>query len=260
MGMWRWIAAAALLAFATTAQSTDLSDLWWNANENGWGVNVAQQDNILFLTFFIYSANGQAYWLSGSSTQYVGTAGDGGLIYSGPLSQTNGPWYGGSSFNSTEVSNVQVGTVTFTASTVASATLTYNVGGTSVTKQLTRLTFRANPAMDGNYYGGTVSDVAGCPAQSGNGHFESPALIAIAGNTSQQIVLQGDGGTCTMSGPYVQEGRMGRIRGNVTCTSGATGSVDVFEMEGNVSGVTARFRATYGNGCTEIGHFGGTRR
>ena len=44
------VAAAALAAtmvLAAPARATDLSDLWWNPNESGWGVNVAQQAEVL---------------------------------------------------------------------------------------------------------------------------------------------------------------------------------------------------------------------
>ena len=61
----------ALLAFATMSQSglaqgtmaTILSDLWWNPNESGWGVTVDQQQDIMFLTFFIAGSNGSPYWV-----------------------------------------------------------------------------------------------------------------------------------------------------------------------------------------------------
>src|SRR5258705_3435611 len=92
-------AASMLLAAALPARSADLTDLWWDANENGWGVNVAHQGDILFLTFFIYGPNNQPYWLSASSTQFQGTNAQGGSIYSGPLFQTTGPWFGAAVFN-----------------------------------------------------------------------------------------------------------------------------------------------------------------
>ena len=31
--------------------TTDLTDLWWNANESGWGVTATHQREVVFLTF-----------------------------------------------------------------------------------------------------------------------------------------------------------------------------------------------------------------
>src|SRR4029450_7840006 len=38
-------------------------DLWWNASESGWGMNITHQDDILFATLFTYAADGQGMWL-----------------------------------------------------------------------------------------------------------------------------------------------------------------------------------------------------
>ena len=47
--------ASAVLAFSVCAHATtfssDFTDLWWNESEDGWGANVVQQDNVLFMTF-----------------------------------------------------------------------------------------------------------------------------------------------------------------------------------------------------------------
>jgi hypothetical protein len=254
--------AAALCCYvATCSQATDLSDLWLNFAEAGWGVNVSHQADILFLTFFVYGPDQQPHWYSASSVQYQATNASGHQIYSGQLAQTTGPWFGSGTFNPSAVAANVVGNVTFTATTVTTATMTYNVGATSVSKQLTRYAFRGNANVNGNYFGGVVGDVSNCALPSSNGHFEGSALVAISGNsTNTQVTLQSSTGACTMSGPYSQSGRMGRVLGTLFCTSGASGSVDIFEVEANNSGVTARYQAAYSNGCREIGHFGGVSR
>ncbi len=40
------------------ASATNYQDLWWNAAEGGWGVNVTHQDNTLFATLFTYDETG----------------------------------------------------------------------------------------------------------------------------------------------------------------------------------------------------------
>lgn len=55
------VALAIAGAAQATTHSTDYTDLWWNSpdnSESGWGVNVVQQGDIVFATFFIYGADG----------------------------------------------------------------------------------------------------------------------------------------------------------------------------------------------------------
>jgi hypothetical protein len=40
-----------------TAYSTDQSDLWWNPNESGWGMQVVQTGSVIFVTMFVYDQN-----------------------------------------------------------------------------------------------------------------------------------------------------------------------------------------------------------
>lgn len=253
-------ALLAIAAVASPARATDLSDLWWNAAESGWGVNVSHQASRLFLTFFIYGANGQPTWVVASDVPYQSTEANGDVVYAGALYETTGPWFG-VPFNPGQVTTRQVGSVTFRATSVTTATLSYTVDGTPVTKAITRYTFRNNGAVLGNYFGGMVIDTTGCPLASNNGHFEGPVLLGISGSAAHvQVAIQMQNGSCTISGPYTQAGRMGRIQGTVTCSSGNSGSATVFEIEAGNSGLTARYNLAFINGCRDTGHFGGVRR
>ncbi len=52
--------------------------LWWNGcsagSESGWGLNIAHQGDVLFVTWFTYDANGNAWWLSMTANQSGETA------------------------------------------------------------------------------------------------------------------------------------------------------------------------------------------
>jgi hypothetical protein len=251
--------AALILAVALPVRATDLTDLWWNPNESGWGVTATHQANIVFLTFFIYGQNGQALWLS-SAASYASTDASGDLIYSGTLYQNTGPWFA-TSFNPASVAATPVGSATFTVTAVNNATLSYSVNGLQVTKSLVRQAFQFNNVINGNYFGGFIGDTSGCALPSNNGHFEVESLVGISGTTSNtQVSIQGSNGSCTFRGPYTQAGRMGRVDGTVSCTLGQVGSVVIFEVEANSSALSARYNASYTNGCRESGHFGGVRR
>ena len=71
---------------------------------------------------------------------------------------------------------------------------------------------------------------------------------------------EADGATiCSYTGDYVQSGRMGASRGTYVCP-GISGTYNLFEIEANPSGLTARYSAS-DNLCSQYsGRFGGVKR
>jgi hypothetical protein len=133
-------AASCLPSTASRATSTNYQDLWWNAAEGGWGVNVTHQDNTLFATLFTYDASGRDLWLvmSGGMRQ-----GDG--SYQGTLYRASGPPFNANPFTPiTEANMTTVGTMRFVFADGEHGTLTYTVDGAPVTKAITRLVI-SNP-------------------------------------------------------------------------------------------------------------------
>ncbi len=231
------------ISLNVTAQNlgTTLSDLWWNPAESGWGVTVDHQQNFMFLTFFIYQANGTPYWVT-AQLQKVGT---GGLatfpqIFTGPVYQTNGPWFGGA-FNPAAVTTQTVGTATFTiASSYLFATLQYSINGVNVTKSLQRQTL-VNVNYSGTYLGGTAYTLSGCsnPANNGMNVADSGVLTITQAGTSVHIVAQGSAATCTFNGTYSQSGSLGQTGGNFSCSDGTFGSFTLIAMQWTLFGMTA---------------------
>src|ERR1700676_3460563 len=132
----RLFLALLLLAAAGRAGAVDFTDIWYNPAENGWGVNVVQSDAFIFLTFFIYGADGKPTWYTGQVT--LDASGN----YNGGLYATTGtyyisPWAGGSP-------PVAVGTVSFQPTGPYTAKLIYTVTGVgTVTKTIQRQTLTA---------------------------------------------------------------------------------------------------------------------
>ena len=90
-----------------TRPHADYTDLWWNAKESGWGVNVIQHPSgNLFVTLFTYDANGQPAW-------YVVPQGTWtyGAIFDGPVYRTTGPVVG-ANFDQSAVKRTLVGKAT----------------------------------------------------------------------------------------------------------------------------------------------------
>ena len=227
--------------------TTDLTDLWWNANESGWGVTATHQREVVFLTFFVYGTDNRPTFYTGQAS-YAGQASSGALIFSGPMFQTTGPWLG-TFFNPNSVTIRQVGTVNFTAF-VDAATLSYSVDGVVVTKALTRQTFRNND-LTGNYAGVFRQTSSGCSNPANNGTVENVVGVSITNsNTSLAMTTNGNGLVCNYSGNYRQGGRMGSSTGTYAC-GGLAGNYDMLEIEANPSGITARFSAN-DNSCSQI--------
>ena len=70
-------------AFANTF-GTDMTDMWWNPNESGWGVTATHQNEIVFLTFFVYGTDNRPTWYVGQAA-YTGLNGQGAASFSGPI-------------------------------------------------------------------------------------------------------------------------------------------------------------------------------
>ncbi len=223
-------------AFANTF-TTDLTDLWWNAGESGWGVTATHQHEVVFLTFFVYAPDNRATFYTASAA-FVGQTGSGALIFSGPMYQTTGPWLG-TFFNPSAVNVREVGTATFTAF-IETATLTYSVDGVFVNKQVTRQTFRLNN-LTGNYAGIFRETFSGCSNPANDTTAERVLGIFIDNSATTLAMTANENGViCRYTGDYRQSGRMGSSSGTFTCP-GRSGSYEMVEIEANPSGITGRF-------------------
>ena len=257
--MRRFVAAiltCASMSAQASSQTTDFTDLWWNPNENGWGMNVIQQKDTLFVTLFVYGSNGAATWYVApavvlqQSTQLP-------FRFTGTLYQTTGPYFGAGAFNPNNVSLTEVGTLSFSASQVASATLTYNVGSVVVNKGIQRQTWRIED-VSGSYVGASIGTWSGC--STGNGPYESAATFIVThGGNNITIREFGQGYDCTYTGSYTQEGKLGTMTGSGSCSDLQGQQVGASEIQVNLSSFSARFFATVAN-CTFTGRIGGVRR
>lgn len=107
--------------------------LWWNAAENGWGLNVNHQGNLIFATLFTYDASGPL-WLvmSRGERQPDGS-------YQGSLYRMSGPAFNARPFGAT--TPAEVGTMRLAFSGQNALALTYSMDGVQVSKSLTRQEF-----------------------------------------------------------------------------------------------------------------------
>jgi hypothetical protein len=126
-------------SFTTGVATTNYTDLWWNATESGWGINVNHQSDTIFATLFTYAPDGRDMWLvaSGLVRQSNGS-------FTGALYRTTGPTFNAAPW--TPINVTQVGTMTLTFGDASTGLLTYSFNGTSVTKTITRQRFSTAPS------------------------------------------------------------------------------------------------------------------
>ena len=244
-------ATSSLPAAATT--STNYSDLWVTQGEAGWGLNISQQADTLFGTFFVYGNGNQPTWYSGTFT-YQATLAGGVVVYGGNLYQTTGPSIG-APFNPALVGYTQVGLVTLEFGDDAHAQLRYNVNSTVVVKQITRLTF-ASQSLAGTYIGGTSDTTFNC---------KDPLRNHLVTTDPGQFSISEEGGnlvlrlpTCTYTGLYTQQGQIGHVDGTYQCTNGAAGTIAFTGMQDAKGGIVGNYTGK-DNFCSFQGNIGGVR-
>jgi hypothetical protein len=127
-------------ATASLAAATNYTDLWWAApagSESGWGINLTQEGETIFATWFTYDLDGTPMWLSATAANTAPG------VFMGTLNRTTGPAFDAVPFNPANVKLTAVGTATFTFNDGNDASFAYTVNGISQTKAITRQVFQA---------------------------------------------------------------------------------------------------------------------
>ena len=250
----------ALPASAVTSH-IDYSDLWYNApaeSQAGWGVNVAQQGDVIFATMFIYDQANQPHWYVASNVNATGaTTFSGQLFNIGSGTYFGAPWVG--------ISGVApVGNIAFTFNTPTTGSMTYTINNVQVTKQIVRQSWRVDN-LSGRYIGGVVGS-----GSSGCGQFG----VLINGDLTishaqPNITFSVDffnnfASNCTFSGQYSQVGSVGSATGSYQCTCANnacpafSGTFTMSELRNTRNGLNGRITGSHPN-CNYNGFVGGYR-
>jgi hypothetical protein len=259
------LGAAFLAAFtlslpaAATTFSIDYTDLWGGGTpaptESGWGLNLIQQGDIIFGTMFVYGTDNTARWFSV-------TLSGGPTTWSGALDQTTGSYYG-TTWNNASVTHSTVGTMTVSFSSVNSGNLTYNVGGVTVTKQISRFSLRASN-LTGKYLGGMVANCAG-----GSGLLIFDTLNVSQNGSAVTMTVdffnsQSVHGLCTYNGTLNTTGRTGSLGGNYSCSysdgrAGNVGTFSITNLEMSMNGFNGNYTGSDQFCANQSGRFGGVK-
>ena len=140
------------LALSLSPVTDNYTDLWWNPDESGWGINLNHQGQVVFATLFTYGADGAPDWLVMTRGERQGDASFRGVLYRarGPAFYAR-PW-------APPISLTPVGTMQVAFPTADSGALTYTVDGITVVKSILRQRFSTGTtcawsAFDRSYAG-----------------------------------------------------------------------------------------------------------
>lgn len=264
--------AATLLAFAfgfapLAEASVDYTDIWWAAGgtESGWGANLAQTGDFIFVTFFIYGPNGAPVWYSANISRTTGES------FTGPVYATIGTWFGAPTFPPvTPRDQVVVGEATFTAVNSYSGTLRYRVDTVTVNKNIERQSTVALAVSD-VYLGGIAGTTTGNCGAGAPTTFRNIAQFRVIQTVPAGLRIEFYGADstnaglllCFMTGNATQHGKvLSMIGGNYQCATGLNTSVDIDSVRQLDDGIEAHWRANVGgvNACTESGRLSGVKQ
>lgn len=116
-------------------------DLWWRSpalSENGSGVNIVHQGNILFVTWFTYDTDGSQMWLFMDNAARSAPG-----VYSGAVFQARGSPINLVPYDTTRFAPTNVGTGTIAFADNNNGTFTYTVKGVTESKPITRFVYSA---------------------------------------------------------------------------------------------------------------------
>jgi hypothetical protein len=237
-----------------TFVSTDVTDLWWNPNESGWGLQANQSGSLVFVTIFVYGTDGSPRWVTAQLTL------SGSNTFTGPVFLTNGPYYGLPTFIPAQVTLSQVGTMTFVLDSVSSAHISYSINGVVVSKNIQRQPLQLEP-IAGNYVGVANVTATGCANSTSNQQGSAALALNLtqSGNSiSGQYQFTGAtaGPVCTIAGTYTEAGRMGFVSGSYSCATGEVGNMNLIEITNRIGMISGRLSGQSTNaGCAYTGRF-----
>ena len=207
----------ASITLPTDAHANNYQDLWWNPSESGWGINISQQGDVMFATWFIYGANSQPTWIFLSNAKRSGALGN---TFIGEIFQA----ISGSPFSivpfvpSTNENFRRVGDAKFVFSDARTGSLEYAIDGVTVLKQITRQTIGVFN-LTGSYFGGLKRGGSGCVNAGLNGSVTDPAIYSVSHDivSGALTIAEVGGKSCSFSGNTQVSGSIMEGNGRFTC-------------------------------------------
>lgn len=240
--------APALLA---SASLPDQSDLWWNPSESGWGMQLAHRGGVIFVTMYVYDADGKPTW----ATALLQPAG---ASWTGDLYLTSGPFYGAAKFEAGSVKRRVAGTMRWRSDDATNGTVDYSIDGVAVSKKVVRQTLQ-NDDYSGTFFG-ALSWVNSCTGKHEN---VVDLVVTQSGeNVSVNWSNQTTRDACSFSGVVVQDGQFGSLSGSFQCGPvHDDGEFNFFQLRVTPEAITGRYQSLdEDTGCSSAGYVSAARR
>lgn len=255
----RALVATGLLGVSLHASALNLSDLWWNPQQPGTGMQVVQQGETAFVTLFTYGPNGEPFWVVAPDARVYAYDATGRPAFRGTLYRTRGSAFS-APFDPAESRVIPVGELYLTSNGDNRLAVEYTINNVSLTRSLERQTF-ALPGAAANYAGSFKLRMTAQPGGPyyGTREYNADFLLHID-DANQGVMRVADNvlGICDYRGPYVQSGRYGSFAGNYSCQSGESGTFEVARLVFSDEGVTGQLSTTGRDGVGR-GRFGAVR-
>ncbi|HET9653135.1 MAG TPA: hypothetical protein VFP36_13130 [Usitatibacter sp.] len=231
------------VAFAQTQPS--YQGLWWNApggSESGWGLNIAHQGSVLFVTWFTYDADGKGMWLVVPDAQLqpqnngmdgygygYGMGNPNMFEYMGTVYRTTGPAFNAATFNASAVNVTAVGDADFMFTSPDEGMFSYTVNGVAGSKAITRQVFSSMPTCSFGGAPGSFQDLwwkspAGSESGWGVNITQQGAIMFVTWFT-----YGADGKGMWLVASDVRESAPGMWMGTLFSTSGPAFSVPAWD-------------------------------
>ncbi len=244
---------------ARAASGYDVSDVWWNPAESGWGLELTQHRDTAYATLYVYDASGRPTWYASALTFQGLTPQTREVNFAGDLYESSGPSFAAIPFTPSSVVRRKVGTLQLRSPDLVRATITYTVDGVPVRKDIERLTLRIDDYA-GDYAASFSVTSSRCTNPADDGTRVSQGTMQIAQSPGAlSLTMTSDARTCTYAGPYQQNGRLGSVSSLYQCSTGETGALVFEEMNVQRFGVMGRLWGTDTRGCHLEGRFAATR-
>lgn len=239
-------------AFATV---TNYQDWWWNPAASGMGINIGQQEDTMFVTWYNYDDSGRASYLL-----MVGQVQNN--VLQGSLYRTSGnpP---GPNFNPANSQSVAIGTGVISFTGNSTANFTYSYEGKNGVIPIQRFTI-APVDISGPWLYAAVATESGCTYPANNGTFYQTGSISTSKLSATSYVMtlaNSTSGSCAFTVNTSQSGSLLTGPATFTCSNGTRGTGTVLKMRkiDNFFNMEYTAKYTLGETCTEHGFASGVQ-